>query len=521
MEPCSGLSSTIAAQETPSGTDLLGWSALPLLGGGIDRTEPWLFVSSRSFAWLSRGPLGDAQFVRKTSDYARSWPFGDGALGGAVIDGDALSRGAHDTDLQRMVAEACRTTGRQGDVLLVCGHRLVPGRLWMWREYRRPSAHRWRRAATRLGMRAETAGVVELDGDRIAGLRIVGQDHSGASASKGTADRLVLRVAASGRRETQALEAMVAHVSRSCGTTLGIDRVAVRKIGKTAVFVSGTDGRRYVVRIARSPIALARATRNFEALRWLHDAPLADSIVGRVPVAAVQGRHAAYNYYVESCLDGQPGTQSAGGPGDGGWRMQAVDFITSLHAETVQRTMMDEDAMSRLVREPASRVARACGSADAERQVQRVVRACEASLRGRLVPLVRTHGDFTDSNCLFDASGTLTAVVDWEVSMAQGLPFLDLLQLMPIPGETGSSPRWQRFDAWLEIWRNSERVASDPVLGRYLRALDLQPEVVSGLILAQWLTHVGDRIVARREDERWMRLRVAQPLDSFGRTLRD
>jgi hypothetical protein len=45
--------------------------------------------------------------------------------------------------------------------------------------------------------------------------------------------------------------------------------------------------------------------------------------------------------------------------------------------------------------------------------------------------------------------------------------------------------------------------------------------VVSGLILAQWLTHVGDRIVARREDERWMRLRVAQPLDSFGRTLRD
>ena len=71
------------------------------------------------------------------------------------------------------------------------------------------------------------------------------------------------------------------------------------------------------------------------------------------------------------------------------------------------------------------------------------------------------------------------------------------------------------------IWRNSERVVSDPVLAPYLRAIDLRPEVVPGLILAQWLTHVGDRIEARRDDERWMRLRFRQPLDSFGRTLRD
>ena len=134
---------------------------------------------------------------------------------------------------------------------------------------------------------------------------------------------------------------------------------------------------------------------------------------------------------------------------------------------------------------------------------------------------MRTHGDFTDSNCLFDASGTLTAVVDWEVSLAQGLPFLDLLQLMPIPGETGASGRWQRFDAWLEIWRNAERVMSDPILGRYLLALDLRPEVVPGLILAQWLTHVGDRIEARCNDERWMRLRVWQPMESLTRTIRD
>ena len=520
MEPCSELSSTAAIKEAPNGEDLLGWSALPLLGRANARPEPWLFVSSPSLGWLSQGPLDDARFARTSSDYSRTWPFSDGSLGGAVIDGDALSRQGNAADLERTLEEACRTAGRLGDVLVVCRHRFVPRRPWAWREYLRPSANRWRRAAAGLGLRTEAAGAVELDGDRIDGVHVIDQDRGDKSQHK-AADRVVLRVAASGRREAHSLEAMVAQAS-PCGTALGIDRMAVRKIGKTAVFLSSASGQRFVMRIARSPIARARATRNFESLVSLHEAGLPNSITCRVPTPAVQGRHAAYGYYVESCMDGRPGPQLAKSPTDGtGWCMEAFDFITSLHAATMQRTTLEEPVVARLVLEPAEQVARHCGSVDTEQQVRRVATACAASLRGRLLPLVRTHGDFTDSNCLFDARGTLTAVVDWEVSLAQGLPFLDLLQLMPIPGETGASPRWQRFDAWLDIWRNYERVVSDPILGRYLRVLDLEPEVIPGLILAQWLTHVGDRIEARRNDERWMRLRVLQPIESLTRTMRD
>ena len=521
MEPCSELSSTGAIKEAPNGEDLLGWSALSLLGRANARPEPWLFVSSPSLGWLSQGPLDDARFARTSSDYSRTWPFSDGSLGGAVIDGDALSRRGNAADLERTLEEACRTAGRLGEVLVVCRHRFVPRRPWAWREYRRPSASRWRRAAAGLGLRTEAAGAVELDGNRIDGVRVIDQDCCDKSKHK-SADRLVFRVAASGRREAHSLEAMVAHASRSCGAALGIDRMAVRKIGKTAVFLSSASGQRYVMRVARTPIAHARATRNFESLVWLHEVGLPDSITCRVPAAGMQGRHAAYSYYVESWMKGRPGPQAAKSPTVSGlWSMEAFDFITGLHTATIQRTTLDGKVMARLVHEPADRLARACGSTDVEQQVREVVRACEASLRGRLLPLVRTHGDFTDSNCLFDATGKLTAVVDWEVSLAQGLPFLDLLQLMPIPGETGTSPRWQRFDAWLDIWRNYERVVSDPVLGRYLRALDLEPGVIPGLILAQWLTHVGDRIEARRDDERWMRLRVWQPIESLTRTMRD
>src|SRR5688572_8293184 len=141
--------------------------------------------------------------------------------------------------------------------------------------------------------------------------------------------------------------------------------------------------------------------------------------------------------------------------------MEAVRYLSALHTATMRRMAMDENAMTRLVREPLARVASACASAAADRVLGRVLAVCEAGLAGRVVPLVQTHGDFTESNCLFDAGGKLTAVVDWELAMAQGLPLLDLLQLMPIASETASSPRWQRFDAWLELLREPERVTSD------------------------------------------------------------
>jgi aminoglycoside phosphotransferase (APT) family kinase protein len=144
---------------------------------------------------------------------------------------------------------------------------------------------------------------------------------------------------------------------------------------------------------------------------------------------------------------------------------------------------------------------------------------CDSRLGGRRLPLVQAHGDFTESNCLFDAKGRLKAVVDWEVAAAEGLPLLDLLQLMPIASESSSHPRWQRFDAWLDIWRVPEKAASDPVLGRYLEALELPVEAVQPLVLLQWVHHVADRVSARRDDERWMRLRVRQPLDQLGRIL--
>src|SRR5688572_5340113 len=60
-----------------SGADLAGQSALPLLGIQTEGMEPWLFIGMPSLAWLSRGPLADADFVQAVAEYHRRWPFDD------------------------------------------------------------------------------------------------------------------------------------------------------------------------------------------------------------------------------------------------------------------------------------------------------------------------------------------------------------------------------------------------------------------------------------------------------------
>ena len=499
-----------------SGADLNGWSALSLLGHVTSRGTPWLFVTARSCAWLGLGPLADARFVRVRGGYDGHWPFRDGALGGVVIDGDALADElGSNAAMRRVLAEASRANARQGNVLVVCGHRIVPRKLNAWREYGRPAAARWRRAARLLGQQTPNPGFAVFDGPRLTDVTIASDSRAEQARQRSRADRLVLRIAPSGRDDAGIIRAMVADASRAIGASLRVEHVSVRKIGKTAVFLHAADGRRYIMRIARSPIARARAERNYVALARLHSPATPGDIQRLVPSPVVRGSHAGLQYFVEAWLEGAPGPPVRGRRGHR-WESQVVETITALHQATAVGTTLDAGEMTRLVHEPLAVIARACATGGHEGTLQRIEDVCDASLAGRVLPLVQTHGDFTATNCLFDTNGDISAVVDWEVSMPQGLPLLDLLQLLPIAGETSSHPCWQRFDYWLEWWRNPARLLEDPLVNTYVERLGVAREAIPVLLLVQWAAHVSERVDARRDDARWMRMRVWQPLESLG-----
>jgi hypothetical protein len=512
--PVVDVASTADAPAT-TGADLLGWSALPLLADAAAEGS-WLFVLGPSRAWRSSGPLADAGFARIDLPPSGLWPLADSSLQGVVIDGDALGAAADEAAVLRCLGEAARCVVSERNILIVCGERRMPRNLRELRGYRRPGANLWRSAVADLGGPGSSTPVAfaSFDGDRLTGLRITG----GSDPASG--DRAVLRVSPSSGLADSALSSMVRDASGALKAELRIDRVAVRKIGKTAVFVTGTDGARHILRVARSPIARRRAERNFDALDSSHASSLPDLLTAAIPRALARGACGSYEYFVEACLSGDAGP-SRHARRLSGWAVEAVDYIALLHQQTACRVVVDDGLLDRFVGAPAATIARTCASPAVARTLDRLMRRCEDSLRGRAIPMVRTHGDFTESNCLFDTAGRLVGVVDWELSEPDGLPLLDLLQLMPVEGEKGRSERWARFDAWMALLRRPERVISDDLFGSYVHTLQIDPQSIAGLVLVHWLNHVADRLDARRDDERWVRMRMRQPLESLEEVLCD
>jgi hypothetical protein len=481
------------------GADVQGWSALPLLAPAQAARGCWLFLRS-SGASLAIGPLAAARVVRIGLDHRAAWPFREGSLSGVVIDGDALVGVADEA-----LAEARRVTAASGCVLVICGDRMVPAAWRDWHRLGRPPAGVWQRAMDAHGS-SRTEGWCALDGDRVTEL----MENDGST--RRVPARAVFRLLTPDGSDLRTLlQSIVQEAGGRAGGPLAVERVAVRKIGKTAVFVRDHQGRRSIIRVARSPIALSRARRNYDALAAIHTGGTSSAQV--VPLPLMQGTGAAFPYFVETCLGGTAGPTGS----ETAWERDAARYVLELHAATAQITPIDQE-MDRLVVRPIERVARGCGSDRALRVLDHLQRRCVGQLGGRSLPLVRTHGDFTTSNCLFDRSGRLTAVVDWELSEAQGLPLLDLLQLMPV-AEDGASRRWARCNAWFDLWHDTRTACADPVIGQYVEMLGLHEDAIAILLLMQWVLHVAERIEVRSDDRAWMRMRVEQPLERLERML--
>ena len=142
------------------------------------------------------------------------------------------------------------------------------------------------------------------------------------------------------------------------------------------------------------------------------------------------------------------------------------------------------------------------------------VRSLIAPITGERLPFVWTHGDYTLANCLYHRNGDLAAVVDWELSSREGLPLLDILQCMPVPNESNSDARWQRFDA-VRMLFNDPTLQRSPRLRAYVDGIGIPLTAVPTLLAMYWVDHVANRIDARAGDPHWMTKRVYQPLEAF------
>jgi aminoglycoside phosphotransferase (APT) family kinase protein len=293
--------------------------------------------------------------------------------------------------------------------------------------------------------------------------------------------------------------------------------VLVRKIGKTACSLSGTDARRLMVRIPRSNIALRRAQRNHLALERLHGAEdrwqgLRPLIPG--PVAA--GRAGDYAYFAETVVPGRPREMRVNALV---WEPQALDAIVGMHRASRAAACVDEEVFSQHLGLALDEITAALADPVEHATLDRLRARLWTDLRERQLPMVSAHGDFTGENCLYDDRGRLSGIIDWELFKPAGFPVLDLLQCMDIPGEADSRESWLRCELVFDAVQRRGAVHDSPVLHRYVDELGVPSGLLPALLLAYWVDHVGARIAARGTDRAWMNKRVHGPLRRLARLL--
>lgn len=490
------------------GEDLSGLASLALLTP-LPADATVLFLGHRAASARAQGGLAVLS-IGELND-PRELPYDDASFDSAVIDADSLPhhaiRGGADT--ARVLEDVWRVLKPGGGCIVVTATSRLPQNLLDWRSYRlQPPAKAWATSVSTSPFQPTRSVMIRRQGPRITDVDLRGP----AAGRAGSVTGLVLRkfpTAAPG-----AIDAILQALSATLGYGQIPGTLQVRKIGKTVIVSPPIHGRRIVTRIPTSSAALRRARVNHAAVSRIHGSPLAPGWKRLVPHPLAEGVHGGQAYFVEELVAGASrGDTDAAAPNR---ERQAIRFITELHRATAERVTIDRGHHGRLVENPVATVAGlegATGLTPVEAFIRR-------SLLQRSLPLVWCHGDFAIGNCLYDDEGRLSGVIDWELFATGGLPLLDALHRLDVPGETSSHPTWQRFDLIMALlgrpgWRRTPAVAD------YVEALKIDPAAVPGLLLMHWLHHVSHRIGARGRDPVWVRKRVLDPLQRLSRWLQD
>lgn len=203
-------------------------------------------------------------------------------------------------------------------------------------------------------------------------------------------------------------------------TSTGTAVVHLRCAGQAAMLRLSTAGQ-------------GRLRRETAVLHSLHSLPLPDDLRRLLPRRLAAGAEAGWEYALDEALVGGSLELLVNTEMWAAVLPSALAAAEALHRTTARPGVIDADRLRHWVDDPLAVVAAAVSALPGltpPTQVSRLRDLLHRELGGRAVMTSWIHGDFWAGNLLAVPPGTLTGIVDWDLSGDDELPIHDYLHLI-------------------------------------------------------------------------------------------
>jgi SAM-dependent methyltransferase len=275
----------------------------------------------------------------------------------------------------------------------------------------------------------------------------------------------------------------------------------------TAIFVAGPSTRDDADVIARLPLtaaALGPWRTNGGALRLLATSPLA----GLVPRLVADGVFREQHFTIETRCTGLEVEYDA--PGVDRLARGTCDTLEALHHAARREEDMTAAAFDSSLAPSIRELAEWCTPA-ARTRLEAIEGALAEAMAGVRVVRGHEHGDFKLGNILFDRSGRVSAIIDWDGFSADGFPCFDYLTLLTY--KIASNRRIGLAEAYLEHllpWNLPARdaaIADGPLSRLVIDARSFLP-----LRAVFWFVLASRRFERYYKQHRYWQQRVLEPV---------
>lgn len=269
-----------------------------------------------------------------------------------------------------------------------------------------------------------------------------------------------------------------------------------------------------IIRIPFDKLSLARCQNNKRILMELCDTRISD----RAPKFLKEFQIKELIYFSETKL---PGFSLRAPISNIEYlTIKAAEFITEFQKETAKSIFIDRFTFERLIGNDF----RMLHSYIIDNYYKKLIDLQEKlyqQLLGKSLLIVWSHGDFKIENVLFDSeTWQIKGVIDWDLSIKDGLPLLDILFLLIYKTrlQTGKDVACLFKDKFL---RFDFTPYEEKIISKYLKTIGLSEEMMKPLVVLFWINHLTHRCQqAFVEDlpskKKWLSRNVYEIIDEIG-----